>query len=227
MYPSWGCMRAYTPIENQQRIMSHRAECKTVHTSSYQGWKSLFWYIPVYTGIYRYIPVYTKKQAFIPGMRKYERFYIQSCGSWCDVDFQWGCMHAYTPMKGTSFTAVKSEKKIVQMMCLSTRVHTSIYQYILVCTITSHVVIQIRLEPPCETVSSLLPSCAVERPQRSSWPWFVDRQTTHILVHTCTTCNVCTSIYQYILVCTVLYHIILTFSSGFGLAYLQGGIGWW
>jgi hypothetical protein len=30
-------MRAYTPIENQQRIMSHRAECKTVHTSSYQG----------------------------------------------------------------------------------------------------------------------------------------------------------------------------------------------
>ena len=82
-------------------------------------------------------------------------------------------MHAYTPMKGTSFTAVKSEKKIVQMLCLTTSVHTSIYQYILVCTITSHVFIQIRLEPPCETVSSPLPSCVVERPQRSSWPWFV------------------------------------------------------
>ena len=87
--------------------------------------------------------------------------------------FSMGCMHAYTPMKGTSFTAVKSEKKIVQMMCLSTRVHTSIYLYILVCTITSHVFIQIRLEPPCENVSSPLPSCVVERPQRSSWPWFV------------------------------------------------------
>ena len=135
-------------------------------------------------------------------------------------------MHAYTPMKGTSFTAVKSEKNIVQIMCLSTMVHTSIYQYILVCTITSHVFIQIRLEPPCKTVSSPLPSCAVERPQRSSWPWFVDRQTTHILVHTCTYHMQRMYQYnQYILVCTVLYHIILTFSSGFGLAYLQGGIG--
>ena len=115
-------------------------------------------------------------------------------------------MHAYTPMKGTSFTAVKSEKKIVQMMCLSTRVHTSIYQYILVCTITSHVFIQIRLEPPCKTVSSPLPSCAVERPQRSSWPWFVDRQTTHILVHTCT--YHMQRMYQYIPVHTSMYWYI-------------------
>ena len=91
-------------------------------------------------------------------------------------------------------------------MCLSTRVHTSIYQYILVCTITSHVVIQIRLEPPCETVSSLLPSCAVERPQRSSWPWFVDRQTTHILVHTCT--YHMQRMYQYIPVHTSMYCFI-------------------
>ncbi len=35
----------------------------------------IYWYIPVYTSIY------AKKQAFIPGMRKYERFYIQPCGS--------------------------------------------------------------------------------------------------------------------------------------------------
>ena len=115
-------------------------------------------------------------------------------------------MHAYTPMKGTSFTAVKSEKKIVQMMCLSTRVHTSIFRYILVCIITSYVFIQIRLEPPCETVSSLLPSCAVERPQRSSWPWFVDRQTTHILVHTCT--YHMQRMYQYIAVHTSMYCFI-------------------
>jgi len=115
-------------------------------------------------------------------------------------------MHAYTPIKGASFTAVKSEKNIVQIMCLSTRVHTSIYQYILVCTITSHAFIQIRLEPPCETVSSPLPSCAVERPQRSSWPWFVDRQTTHILVHTCT--YHMHRMYQYIPVHTSMYCFI-------------------
>ena len=35
------------------------------------GWKSLFWYIPVYTGIYRYILVYTVKQDFILGMRRW------------------------------------------------------------------------------------------------------------------------------------------------------------
>ena len=79
--------------------------------SWHPGWKSLFWYIPVYTGIYRYIPVYTKKQDLILGMRKYVRFYIHGCGSQCDVDFQCLSMHAYTPMKDTSFTAVKSEKK--------------------------------------------------------------------------------------------------------------------
>ncbi len=110
------------------------------------------------------------------------------------------CTH--TPMKGTSFTAVKSEKKLVQMLCLSTSVHTSIYQYILVCTITSHVFIQIRLEPPCETVSSPLPSCVVERPQRSSWPWFVrtsDHPSVAFLDQTATAsssihiCRVCTA----------------------------------
>ena len=41
--------------------MSHVGECKSVHTSesSYQVWILLFgiyWYVPVYTGIYRYIP---------------------------------------------------------------------------------------------------------------------------------------------------------------------------
>ena len=92
------------------------------------------------------------------------------------------------------------------MKCLSTIEHASIYLYIPVCAITSHVFIQIRLEPPCETVSSQLPSCAVERPQRSSWPWFVDRQTTHILVHTCT--YHMQRMYQYIPVHTSMYCFI-------------------
>ena len=72
--------------------------------------------------------------------------------------------------------------------------------------ITSHVFIQIRLEPSWETVSSPLPSCAVERPQRSSWPWFVDRQTTHILVHN--SIYHMQRIYQYIPVYTSMYCFI-------------------
>jgi hypothetical protein len=65
----------------------------------------------VYTSIYRYIPVYTKMQDLIHGMKRYERFYIHPCGSQCDVDFQGLSMHAYIPMKDTSCTADKSEKK--------------------------------------------------------------------------------------------------------------------
>ena len=49
--------------------MSHRGECKTVHTSSHQVWNLAFRYIPVYTGIYQYIPVYTKTTIFIEVVR--------------------------------------------------------------------------------------------------------------------------------------------------------------
>ena len=93
-------------------------------------------------------------------------------GLQCDVDLQGLSMHAYTPMEDTFFTAVKSEKNIVQFICLLNIVYdTSIYRYyIQVCTITTHVFIQIRLELPCDAVSSPLPSCAVHRLQRSSSP---------------------------------------------------------
>ncbi len=61
-----------------------------------------------------YIPVYTKEQDFILGQDSGStiRFTIHPgrvpCGSQCDVDFQGLSMHAYTPMKDTSFTAVKN-----------------------------------------------------------------------------------------------------------------------
>ena len=109
-------------------------------------------------------------------MEKHRRFYIHLCGSQCDVLFQGLSMHTYIPMKDTSFTAVnlKSEKNIEQIVCLlnTGMIYTSIYQYILVCTITTHVFIQIRLEPPCYAVSSPLPSRAVHLLQRSASPYY-------------------------------------------------------
>ncbi len=71
-------------------------------------------------GTYRYIPVYTgictKSRLSYLVWGSMNGFTFSPVASWCDVDFQWGCMHAYTPMKNRSFTAVKSEKKIVQMI---------------------------------------------------------------------------------------------------------------
>ena len=69
-------------------------------------------------------------QDLIHGMKRYGRFYIQPCGSQYYVDFQGLSMHTYIPMQDTSFTAVKSEKNIVQIMCPLNMVYTSIYQYI-------------------------------------------------------------------------------------------------
>ncbi len=47
-------------------------------------------------------------------------------------------MHAYIPMKDASFTAVKSDQNIVQIMCLLNMVYTTIYRYIPVSTKYRH-----------------------------------------------------------------------------------------
>ncbi len=100
-------------------------------------------------------------------------------------------VHAYIPMKDTSFkfNAVKSEINIImQITYLLNMVYTSIYLYILVYTITTHVFNQIRLVPPCYAVSSPLPSSRLlvpfigySSPPRHS---LFDRQTTKLRLTT-------------------------------------------
>ena len=57
-------------------------------------------------------------------------------------------------------------------MCLLNLVHTSIYRYLLVCNITTPDFIQIRLDPPCDAVSSLLLAivCSIVRPPKRGLP---------------------------------------------------------
>ncbi len=134
MYPSWGCMRVHTPIENLHCIMSHRAECKTVHTSSYQVWKHAFWYIPVYTGIYQYILVHTITTIFIQVVRIPDEV----------TQAVWTVLHHHTHLESActpgqdrakSYVPVRTSHFMYWYMRLGLQEFiSSTYWYVLVCT---------------------------------------------------------------------------------------------